>query len=176
MKLFSCLLYFRHILSPDPFWCWHSTLNGISLTLTNNRMYKSETTINYLFKQSLSTVSALPFHYLNDLWRWKAFRGDFPDRLSWNDEFWKLAEEVVGVHAPVERTLEDLDCPAIYHVAQDYDMIRYFTRTILQFQFAESLCETAGHEGPLNECDVRTIEMEQYKVSPGIKNSNSNNV
>ncbi len=115
----------------------------------------TETTINYLFKQSLSTVSALSFHYLNDLWRWKAFRGDFPDEATWNDEFWNLAEEIVGVHAPVQRTLEDLDCPAIYHVAQDYDMIRYFARTILQFQFAESLCREANHEGPLHECDVK---------------------
>ena len=32
-------------------------------------------------------------------------------------------------------------------------MIRYFTRTILQFQFAEALCEISGHEGPLHRCD-----------------------
>lgn len=112
-----------------------------------------ETTINYLFQRALTTVSALPFHYLNDLWRWKAFRGDYPDQSKWNEEFWKLSEDIVGVHPPVARTEEDLDCPAIFHVAQDFDMIRYFTRTILQFQFAESLCEAAGHEGPLNECD-----------------------
>lgn len=112
----------------------------------------NETEINYLLKTALSTVSALPFHYLNDLWRWKAFRGEFPERL-WNDEFWNLSEEIVGVHPPAVRTSEDLDCPTIFHVAQDYDMIRYFCRTILQFQFAESLCEAAGHEGPLSECD-----------------------
>ena len=30
---------------------------------------------------------------------------------------------------------------------------RYFTRTILQFQFAEALCSIAGHKGPLHRCD-----------------------
>lgn len=106
-----------------------------------------------MFKQALSTVSTLPFHYLQDLWRWEAFRGDYPNETQWNDEFWKLSHEIVGVHAPVPRTADDLDCPTIFHVATDYDMIRYFSRTVLQFQFAEALCEAAGHEGPLNECD-----------------------
>jgi len=101
---------------------------------------------------ALSTVAALPFHYVNDLWRWKVFRGEFPTD-SWNEQFWRLFEEVVGVRAPVPRGPDDLDCPTIFHVAQDYDMIRYFTRTILQFQFAESLCEAAGHVGPLHKCD-----------------------
>ena len=31
--------------------------------------------------------------------------------------------------------------------------IRYFTRTILQFQFAEALCDISGHDGPLHRCD-----------------------
>ena len=30
---------------------------------------------------------------------------------------------------------------------------RYFVRTILQFQFAETLCDISGHEGPLHRCD-----------------------
>ncbi len=84
---------------------------------------------------------------------WNAFRGDYPNQTEWNDEFWKLSEEIVGVSSPIERTSLDLDCPSIFHVATDYDMIRYFTRTILQYQFAESLCEAAGHEGPLSDCD-----------------------
>ena len=33
---------------------------------------------------------------------------------------------------------------------QDFDMIRYFTRTILQFQFAAKLCDISGHTGPLH--------------------------
>ena len=79
--------------------------------------------LNFLMSQALITISALPFHLVNDLWRWRAFRGEFPVD-KWNEEFWKLKEEIVGVKAPVERTSEDLDPPTIFHICQDYDMIR----------------------------------------------------
>ena len=36
--------------------------------------------------------------------------------------------------------------PLYYHC-------RYFVRTILQFQFAEALCDISGHTGPLHRCD-----------------------
>merc|ERR1712080_347508 len=45
------------------------------------------------------------------------------------------------------------DAPTIFHICQDFDMIRYFTRTILQFQFAAALCDVSGHTGPLHRCD-----------------------
>ena len=58
------------------------------------------------------------------MWRWRAFRGDF-EFENWNEEYWKLKHDIVGVKAPVERTKDDLDPPALYHICQDYDMIRY---------------------------------------------------
>ena len=72
---------------------------------------------------------------------------------QWNAEFWKLKKSIVGVEAPVERTEADLDPPTLFHICQDYDMIRYFVRTILQFQFAEVLCNISGYTGPLHRCD-----------------------
>ena len=35
---------------------------------------------------------------------------------------------------------------------------RYFTRTILQFQFWSRLCELSGHTGPLHRCDFSGSE------------------
>lgn len=32
--------------------------------------------------------------------------------------------------------------------------VRYFTRTIYQFQFQAALCHAAGHTGPLFKCDI----------------------
>ena len=62
--------------------------------------------------------------------------------------------ETVGVFSSVPRDdLKDLDPVAIFHVMGDYDMIRYFTRTILQFQFAQALCDISDHVGPLHKCD-----------------------
>jgi hypothetical protein len=37
-----------------------------------------------------------------------------------------------------------------------FRLFRYFSRTILQFQFAESLCRISGHTGPLHRCDFST--------------------
>ncbi|CAL4122237.1 unnamed protein product [Meganyctiphanes norvegica] len=121
--------------------------------LMKDVQYTKEDEINFLLKMSLSTVSTLPFHLVNDLWRWRAFRGEYKLE-DWNDEYWKLKEQYLGVYAPVERTADDLDPPTIFHIANDYDMIRYFTRTVLQFQFLEVLCEEAGHFGPLHTCDI----------------------
>ena len=70
-----------------------------------------------------------------------------------NDEFWRLKMDLAGVKTPVDRTNADLDPPTLFHICQDYDMIRYFVRTILQFQFAEALCQISGHQGPLHRCD-----------------------
>ena len=68
-------------------------------------------------------MSTLPFHLVNDLWRWKVFRGEVPS-WGWNAEYWRLKGEIVGVRVPVMRGGEDLDPPTIFHIAQDYDMIR----------------------------------------------------
>ncbi|XP_064085534.1 angiotensin-converting enzyme-like [Macrobrachium nipponense] len=112
----------------------------------------TETDINFLLRTALKTITTLPFHLVNDLWRWRAFRGDYKDG-TWNKHYWDLKEEYLGVIAPVPRTKDDLDAPSIFHIVNDYDMIRYFTRTVLLFQFYEKLCEVAGHRGPLHKCD-----------------------
>ena len=59
-------------------------------------------------------------------------RGDYEDG-KWNEEYWKLKEEFVGVVAPVERTEADLDPPTIFHIAQDFDMIRSLLLANLQY-------------------------------------------
>merc|ERR1711973_804370 len=109
--------------------------------------------LNFLMSQALITVSTIPFHLVYDAWRWNIFSGKVPLE-EWNSEFWRLKREIVGVAPAVERSDDlDLDGTALFHVAQDFDMIRYFTRTILQFQFLERLCQVSGHTGPLHRCD-----------------------
>jgi len=123
-----------------------------SIGLLDDLVLDDELDLNFLMRQALITVTTLPYHLVNDLWRWRAFRGEY-NTSTWNDEYWALKEKIVGVKAPTERTKEDLDPPTIFHICQDYDMIRYFTRTILQFQFWDKLCEISGHQGPLHRCD-----------------------
>ena len=49
---------------------------------------------------------------------------------EWNAEYWRLKWDIVGVAPPRERPQEEawLDPPNLFHINQDYDMIRYFTR------------------------------------------------
>jgi len=123
-----------------------------SIGLLDNLVQDEELDLNFLMSQALITISTLPYHLVNDIWRWRAFRGDYQEG-SWNAEYWALKEQILGVAAPMERSQEDLDPPTIFHINQDFDMIRYFTRTILQFQFAAKLCDISGHTGPLHRCD-----------------------
>ena len=122
--------------------------------LLDNLVENKEADINFLMSQALITISTLPFHLVNDLWSWGVFSGKFKE-ADWNKEFWKLKVDMLGVVPPVERKEEDvfLDPPTLFHINQDFNMIRYFARTILQFQFAEKLCEISGHTGPLHRCD-----------------------
>ncbi len=45
-----------------------------ALKLTNELIEDQEQDLNFLMRQALITISTLPFHLVNDLWRWKAFR------------------------------------------------------------------------------------------------------
>jgi len=127
-----------------------SYLHKLGLLSDNTPDKKQD--INFLLSQALITVSTIPYHLVNDKWRWDIFSGKIPVE-KWNSHYWDLKKKLVGVSPSIERSPEDLDVTTIYHVAQDFDMMRYFTRTILQFQFLESLCKESGHTGPLHRCD-----------------------
>ena len=62
--------------------------------------------------------------------------------------------KVAGVTPPIPRDDDqDLDPVPLIHIIHHVPMIYYFTRTILQYQFLEALCQAAGHTGPLHQCD-----------------------
>lgn len=107
--------------------------------------------INNQMKMALNKVAFLPFGKLIDQWRWKVFAGEVaPER--YNAAWWELREQYQGVAAPVERTAADFDPGAKYHIPGNTPYTRYFLARILQFQFYKSLCDAAGHEGPLYQC------------------------
>ncbi len=109
--------------------------------------------INSQMKWALDKIVFLPWGKLVDQWRWQVFSGDVkPD--GYNAAWWKLREEYQGVSAPVARTEEDFDPGAKYHIPGNTPYTRYFLAFVLQFQFQKALCETAGHKGPLHECNI----------------------
>uniref|UniRef100_A0A674MEB4 Angiotensin-converting enzyme n=1 Tax=Takifugu rubripes TaxID=31033 RepID=A0A674MEB4_TAKRU len=121
--------------------------------LPDNFTYDKETEINFLLKQALTIVATLPFTYMLEEWRWQVFAGNIT-KDEWMKQWWEMKREMVGVMEGVPRDETYCDPPALFHVSGDYSFIRYFTRTIYQFQFQKALCDAANHTGDLSSCDI----------------------
>jgi peptidyl-dipeptidase A len=122
-----------------------------STKLSKHELYRQE--INFLMLMALQKVAFLPFGYLVDKWRYAVFRGDVTPH-NYNQAWWKMREDYQGLKAPVPRSEADFDPGAKYHIPTNVPYSRYFLSFLGQFQFHASLCELAGHEGPLHRCDI----------------------
>jgi peptidyl-dipeptidase A len=104
-----------------------------------------------LLRQALSSIAFLPFGLLIDQWRWRVFSGEIRP-ADYNRSWWDLKNRYQGVSAPAPRGPDAFDPGAKYHVPANTPYTRYFLAGILQFQFYRSLCQAAGHQGPLYRC------------------------
>jgi peptidyl-dipeptidase A len=109
--------------------------------------------IDYLLQKALEKVAFLPFGLLIDKWRWEVFSGQVKPQ-EYNKAWWELRRKYQGIAPPVERTEEDFDPGAKYHVPGNVPYMRYFLASILQFQFQRALCREAGYQGPLHRCSI----------------------
>jgi peptidyl-dipeptidase A len=109
--------------------------------------------LGLLMRMALDKIAFLPFGLLVDQWRWQVFSGKVRPQ-EYNKAWWELRKKYQGIVAPVERSEEDFDPGAKYHVPASVPYTRYFLATILQFQFHRALCRQAGHQGPLHRCSI----------------------
>lgn len=109
--------------------------------------------INQQMKVALDKIAFLPFGRLIDQWRWRVFSGEITP-AHYNSSWWELRKHYQGIAPPVQRTENDFDPGAKYHIPSNTPYTRYFLSFILQFQFHKALCAAAGFEGPLHECSV----------------------
>ncbi|MGB5581193.1 MAG: M2 family metallopeptidase [Woeseia sp.] len=112
-----------------------------------------EAIINRQMQQALDKIAFLPFGKLIDEWRWNVFSGKTAP-ADYNKAWWELRTRYQGIAPAEPRGEEFFDPGAKYHVPANVSYTRYFLARILQFQFQRSLCETAGHTGPLHECSI----------------------
>jgi len=112
-----------------------------------------EAVINRQMMMALDKIAFLPFGKLIDEWRWGVFSGDITP-ANYNQAWWDLRTKYQGIAPAVERTEEDFDPGAKYHIPANVSYTRYFLARILQFQFQRALCEVAGHEGELQACSI----------------------
>ena len=109
--------------------------------------------VNHQLRTALASVAFLPFARLVDQWRWDVFAGRVPaDR--WNAHWWELRRRFQGVDAPVERSEQDFDPGAKYHVPGNTPYLRYFLARVYQYQFHRALCAAAGWKGPIHACSI----------------------
>ncbi|XP_021364003.1 angiotensin-converting enzyme-like isoform X1 [Mizuhopecten yessoensis] len=109
--------------------------------------------LNFLLKMALDKVAFLPFGYLIDQWRWSVFKGATTPG-TYNHDWWDLRCQYQGISPPIERSEDDFDPGAKYHIPGNTPYIRYFVSYILQFQWHKALCDEIGYVGPLHRCDV----------------------
>jgi len=132
--------------------------------------------IGMLMERALDKVAFLPFGLLIDQWRWKVFSGEIKP-ADYNKSWWELKNKYQGVAAPVNRTEQQFDPGAKYHVPANVPYTRYFLAAIYQFQFHRALCREAGYTGPLHRCSIydnkkageklaRMLEMGQSRPWP----------
>ncbi|XP_028177848.1 angiotensin-converting enzyme-like isoform X2 [Ostrinia furnacalis] len=130
-----------------------------SVGLINGDAEDEQTEINQLYKMGIDKIVFLPFAYTLDLFRYGVFRGTTPPE-DYNCHYWRLREELQGVEPPVNRTEEDFDAAAKYHVSANVEYARYYVSFIIQFQFHRALCSIAGEYAPedltrkLVDCDI----------------------
>ena len=122
-----------------------------SIGLVNAQDQSKEAQINAQMRMALAKISFMPFGLMIDRWRWGVFDGTIkPDH--YNQAWWELKAKYQGVAPVAPRGEEFFDAGAKYHVPGNTPYTRYFLSHILQFQFYKSLCDAAGHKGPLYEC------------------------
>ena len=123
------------------------------LGLVKHAQDSVEATLNAQMKLALDKIVFLPWGKLVDQWRWDVFSGDTAP-TDYNAAWWKLRADYQGVAPPVARDEDDFDPGAKYHIPGNTPYTRYFLAFILQFQFQKALCDAAGFEGPLHQCNI----------------------
>ncbi len=122
-----------------------------SIGLVGEQQQSNEALINSQMRMALAKVSFLPFGLMIDRWRWGVFDGTITP-ANYNQKWWELKAKYQGVAPIAPRGEDHFDPGAKYHVPGNTPYTRYFLSHVLQFQFYKSLCDAAGHTGPLYEC------------------------
>ena len=71
----------------------------------------------------MGKIAFLPFGFLMDKWMWDVYNGKIQQK-DYNRAWWQLREKYQGVKAPVDRSENDFDPGAKYHIPADTPYIR----------------------------------------------------
>jgi len=129
----------------------HSARLGFFEEKNINKRYQ----INYLMRLALEKIPFIPFSYIMDKYRFLLFRGEINSDHELNSMWWALSIEHTGIMAAIPRSdAKNFDPGANYHIIKNIPYYRYFTASILQFQFYRALCRLQGQTKQLHMCDI----------------------
>ena len=109
--------------------------------------------IAFLLRRALEKVAFLPFGLVVDKWRWDVFSGEVSP-AEYNPSWWEMRRRYQGVVPPTDRSADEFDAGAKFHVPANVPYMRYFLADILQFQFHRALAREAGVSGPLHRASI----------------------
>ena len=104
-----------------------------------------------LLRQAMDKVAFLPFGLMMDRYRWQIFSGQIKP-ADYNTAWTQMRQQYQGIVPPGPRGPDAFDAGAKYHIPAVVPYTRYFLARLLQFQFYEAACKTAGWTGPLHRC------------------------
>ena len=116
------------------------------------RVPSADKDIGLLLRQAMDKVAFLPFGLLIDRWRWGVFDGSIAP-ADYNKAWTDMRLRYQGIIPPGGPRPDDaFDPGAKFHIPGSTPYTRYFLARLLQFQFYEAACKTAGWKGPLHRC------------------------
>ncbi|XP_066914315.1 angiotensin-converting enzyme-like [Clytia hemisphaerica] len=121
--------------------------------LLQNVSTTKEADINFLLKVAMERIAFLPFGYLMDQWMWNVYSGQIKYE-DYNKAWWEMRLKYQGLKPPTNRSENDFDPGAKYHIPADTPYIRYFFAHILQFTFHKYACDAANVTVPLHQCSI----------------------
>ena len=119
--------------------------------LDRNKVPDASKDTGLLLRQAMDKVAFLPFGLLVDKWRWGVFDGSITP-ANYNQAWVGLKQQYQGITPPVQRSEQDFDPGAKFHIPGNTPYARYFLARILQFQFYKAACDMSGWKGPLHRC------------------------
>jgi len=102
---------------------------------------------------ALEKLAFLPFALTMDKWRWDVFSGAIQP-TDYTQSWWDMRAKYQGIAPPVDRSENDFDPGAKFHICANIPYIRYFLSHVYQFQFHRSLCRASGQTAPLHRCSI----------------------
>ncbi|KAJ8958092.1 hypothetical protein NQ317_019002, partial [Molorchus minor] len=84
-------------------------------------------------------------------WRYHIFENGVS---KLNSIWWDLRLRLQGIIPPLPRTETHFDAASKRHIPADIPYTPYYVALLLEFQIYKSMCEAAGHDGPLYKCDI----------------------